>query len=111
MWELSVNKVHHADMVEDLLEALVAQLANADLQVEQHILHSSLFLFSCHPSVSKSPWLTAPETSTTSQLLRNWTAQFTCSFMACVLCLLLIHHATASAANRCVFKTHKVDVA
>lgn len=35
MWELSVNKLHHADMVEDLLEALVAQLANADLQVGQ----------------------------------------------------------------------------
>lgn len=33
VWELSVNKLHHADMVEDLLEALVAQLANADLQV------------------------------------------------------------------------------
>lgn len=35
VWELSVNKLHHADMVEDLLEALVAQLANADLQVGQ----------------------------------------------------------------------------
>lgn len=34
VWELSVNKVHHADMVEDLLEALVAQLANADTQVQ-----------------------------------------------------------------------------
>ena len=33
VWELSVNKVHHADMVEELLEALVAQLANPDLQV------------------------------------------------------------------------------
>jgi len=33
MWELSVNKAHHADMVEDLLEALVAQLACPDLQV------------------------------------------------------------------------------
>ena len=33
MWELSVNKVHHADMVEDLLEALVTQLGNTDLQV------------------------------------------------------------------------------
>lgn len=33
VWELSVNKVHHADMVEELLEALVAQLANSDLQV------------------------------------------------------------------------------
>lgn len=33
MWELSVNKTHHADMVEDLLEALVAQLASPDLQV------------------------------------------------------------------------------
>lgn len=33
VWELSVNKLHHADMVEDLLEALVAQLPNADLQV------------------------------------------------------------------------------
>ena len=38
MWELSVNKAHHADMVEDLLEALVAQLACPDLQV--CILHS-----------------------------------------------------------------------
>ena len=36
MWELSVNKRHHVDMVEDLLEALVAQLANADLQVDKH---------------------------------------------------------------------------
>ncbi|KAL3152292.1 hypothetical protein ABBQ32_001363 [Trebouxia sp. C0010 RCD-2024] len=35
VWELSVNKVHHADMVEELLEALVAQLANSDLQVVQ----------------------------------------------------------------------------
>ena len=33
MWELSVNKTHHADMVEDLIEALVAQLASPDLQV------------------------------------------------------------------------------
>lgn len=38
MWELSVNKAHHADMIEDLLEALVAQLAGPDLQV--CILHS-----------------------------------------------------------------------
>ena len=33
MWELSVNKAHHADIVENLLEALVAQLACPDLQV------------------------------------------------------------------------------
>ena len=33
LWELSVNKMYHADMVEDLLEALVAQLACPDLQV------------------------------------------------------------------------------
>ena len=33
MWELSANKTHHADMVEDLLEAVVAQLASPDLQV------------------------------------------------------------------------------
>ncbi|KAL0031473.1 hypothetical protein WJX77_002181 [Trebouxia sp. C0004] len=35
MWELSVNKAHHADMVEDLLEALLVQLACPDLQVVQ----------------------------------------------------------------------------
>ena len=33
LWELSVNKMYHADLVEDLLEALVAQLACPDLQV------------------------------------------------------------------------------
>ena len=38
MWELSVNKAHHADMVEDLLEAVVAQLASPDLQVCHHLL-------------------------------------------------------------------------
>ena len=38
MWELSVNKTHHADMVEDLLEAVVAQLASPDLQVCHQLL-------------------------------------------------------------------------
>lgn len=39
LWELSVNKAYHADLVEDLLEALVAQLACPDLQVS-HSRHS-----------------------------------------------------------------------
>lgn len=37
LWELSVNKAYHADLVEDLLEALVAQLACPDLQVSSHL--------------------------------------------------------------------------
>ena len=42
MWELSVNKAHHADMVEDLLEALVTQLACSDLQVGCHLMNSNI---------------------------------------------------------------------
>lgn len=33
LWELSVNKAYHADLLEDLLEALVTQLASPELQV------------------------------------------------------------------------------
>ena len=64
MWELSVNKMHHADMVEDLLEALVAQLANTDLQVDHHILHSFHHIFCSHFPTTEMPWLIAAETST-----------------------------------------------
>lgn len=57
LWELSVNKAYHADLVEDLLEALVPQLACSDLQVSL-LLHSLVqyVRFSVRKGVLESGW-------------------------------------------------------